>query len=202
MLAETKENSKPRARVLDENRIAEFVRVVLTCVEFAFDATQGGVVDKRPQQLVVAGARFVCARQQRVDDQKRRVGTNPLRRQAVTRRHRPSARPACSSARTTVVPTAMILARSRRARAIRCAVRGGISYGSSNGSSASSAGSPVEESPAACVSVANRTPRAFIIVSTLQSIAKPADGGSKATGGPAIGVQVSQSASECGTCAY
>src|SRR6058998_1938733 len=35
-----------------------------------------------------------------------------------------------------------------------------------------------------------------------QSSAKPADGGSKATGGPAIGVHTSHSASGTATCAY
>ena len=45
-------------------------------------------------------------------------------------------------------------------------------------------------------------PRARMAPSIAQSIAKPADGGSKAAGTPAIGVQTSHSASGVGTCAY
>ena len=56
--------------------------------------------------------------------------------------------------------------------------------------------------PAACVRVANSAPRARIAASVRQSSAKPADGGSNATGGPAIRVHTSQSASGTGTCAY
>src|SRR5882762_9247376 len=65
-------------------------------------------------------------------------------------------------------------------------------YGSAKGRSASSSGSPVEESPAACVIVPNRIFRALMDASMLQSRTNPAEGGSKATGGPAIDVQVSQ----------
>ena len=78
---------------------------------------------------------------------------------------------------------------------IAVAVVGGISYGSSNGRRASRASSPVDEIPAACVIVANSMPRARSAPSVRQSSANPADGGSNATGGPAIAVQSSQSAS-------
>jgi hypothetical protein len=52
----------------------------------------------------------------------------------------------------------------------------------------SSSGSPVEEMPAAWVRVAKRMPRERIKARLRQSSAKPAEGGSKATGAPAIGV--------------
>ena len=45
-------------------------------------------------------------------------------------------------------------------------------------------------------------PRAFRDPRKLQSRMKPADGGSKATGGPAMAVHTSQSASGVGTCEY
>jgi hypothetical protein len=51
-------------------------------------------------------------------------------------------------------------------------------YGSSNGSSRSRSGSPVDEIPAACVTVANTTPFDANAASSCQSSAKPADGGS------------------------
>ena len=60
----------------------------------------------------------------------------------------------------------------------------------------------MDEIPAAWVMVPKRIPRARMDASMLQSSANPADGGSNATGGPAIGVQVSQSASGVGTCEY
>ena len=56
--------------------------------------------------------------------------------------------------------------------------------------------------PAACVRVAKATPRRRSASSSCQSSTKPADGGSNATGGPAIGVHTSQSASGSATCAY
>ena len=62
---------------------------------------------------------------------------------------------ACSSARTTVVPMAMTRPPAARAASIAAAVMAGMRYGSSNGSRASSAGSPVDEMPAASVIVAN-----------------------------------------------
>ena len=54
--------------------------------------------------------------------------------------------------------------------------------------------------PAAWVSVAKTMPRACIAATLRQSIAKPAEGGSNATGGPAIGVHTSQRVSGAGTC--
>ena len=62
--------------------------------------------------------------------------------------------------------------------------------------------SPVEEMPAACVIVAKPMSRARSAAIICQSSAKPADGGSNATGGLAIGVHTSHSASGVGTCAY
>ena len=82
------------------------------------------------------------------------------------------------------------------------AVEEGMSYGSSNGSRWSNAVSPVEEIPAACVMVANSMPRVRIAESDCQSRMKPADGGSNATGGPAMTVHTSHSDSEVGMCAY
>ena len=77
-----------------------------------------------------------------------------------------------------------------------------MQYGSSNGSNPSSSESPVDEMPAAWVIVAKRTPREVIAATAFQSTMKPADGGSNATGGPAIGVQVSHSSSGDGRWAY
>ena len=74
--------------------------------------------------------------------------------------------------------------------------------GSSNGRRASSAGSPVDDRPAAWVSVAKPMPRRCKASSSCQSSTKPADGGSNATGGPAIRVHTSQSASGSARCAY
>jgi hypothetical protein len=85
-----------------------------------------------------------------------------------------------------------------RARRMSAAVEYGILYGSSKGNKASSCASPVEEMPAAWVSVANATPRRRSVVISCQSSTNPADGGSKATGGPAMRVQTSQSASADG----
>ena len=56
--------------------------------------------------------------------------------------------------------------------------------------------------PAASVMVANAMPRSRIARIDAQSSTKPADGGSNATGTPAIGVHTSHSASGAGTCAY
>ncbi len=75
-------------------------------------------------------------------------------------------------------------------------------YGSSNGRRRSSSPSPVEERPAACVTVANATPRPRIAARAPQSNAKPAEGASNAAGGPATAVHTSHSANGSGTCAY
>ena len=56
--------------------------------------------------------------------------------------------------------------------------------------------------PAACVMVANCTRRFVIDASASQVSTNPDDGGSNATGGPAIDVQVSHSASGSVRCAY
>ena len=61
---------------------------------------------------------------------------------------------------------------------------------------------PVEEMPAACVSVAKPISRRRQACSVRQSSAKEADGASNATGRAAILVQTSHSASGSGTCAY
>ena len=82
------------------------------------------------------------------------------------------------------------------------AVDAGIRYGSSSGSRASSAASPVDEMPAACVSVASAAPRSRSRCTVAQSSTKPADGGSNATGRLASRVHVDHIASGCGTCAY
>ena len=91
----------------------------------------------------------------------------------------------------------MILPPFDRVRAIARAVEAGTSYGSSKGSRLSSSESPVDEMPAACVIVAKPMLRARSAAIICQSSAKPADGGSKATGGLAIGVHTSHSASGC-----
>ena len=100
------------------------------------------------------------------------------------------------------MPIATILPPLARVRAMARAVETGTSYGSSNGSRLSSSASPVDEMPAACVIVANPMSRARRAAIVCQSSAKPADGGSKATGGLAIGVHTSHRASGVGTCAY
>ena len=74
------------------------------------------VVGEGAQQLVVAGAGLVRARDDRIDDAEQAGGADAVRSPALRRRGTiPSRRAACSSARTTVVPTAMI--RPPRARA-------------------------------------------------------------------------------------
>ena len=55
--------------------------------------------------------------------------------------------------------SALLAKRVSRILLARPAVERGMKYGSSNGSSASSRSSPVEEMPAACVIVASRAPR-------------------------------------------
>jgi hypothetical protein len=67
------------------------------------------------------------------------------------------------------------------------ATASGIRYGSSKGGPASSAEFSVEGMPAACVIVLKPTPCATS--DDAPSVMNPADGGSKAAGGPAIGVQ-------------
>ena len=71
----------------------------------------------------------------------------------------PSGMAAASSGRTTLVPIAMMRLPRSFARAICVAVRSGMRYGSSKGRRKSSAGSPVEETPGECVSVAKLTSR-------------------------------------------
>jgi hypothetical protein len=109
---------------------------------------------------------------------------------------------ACSSARTTLVPTAITRPPFVLARRIAVSVASGMKYGSSNGSLLSSSGSPVDEMPAATVIVANAIRRPRIARIESQSSAKLADGGSNAAGSPAIDDQTSHSASGVAMCAY
>ena len=170
--------------------------LVLKIVQFAVGAAEGPGGGKGAQQLVMAGSLLVRARQDRIDYAQARS----RHRFADWRRPRRRGRAACSNARTTVVPMATTRPPWILVRSIARAVDAGMRYGSSKGSSASSAGSPVDEIPAACVMVAKRMPRAIIAASSFQSSTNPAEGGSNATGGPAIGVHTSHSASGSGTC--
>ena len=85
----------------------------------------------------------VCPGKDRIDDAQRRVRADAL--VATPSPLRPAE---CSSARTTVVPTATMRPPLIRGRRMAEAVVAGMRYGSSNGRRASSAASPVDEMPA------------------------------------------------------
>ena len=150
---------------------------------------------KSTQQLVVAGARFVHARHDRIDAAQRRersrCGGSPSRA---------GPNGAVSDAPQVPAPARPLCRRQspdRRdpARSINAAVEGGMLYGSSSGSSRSSSVSPVDEMPAAWVRVAKAAPRARSTPIAVQSRINPADGASNATGRPANRVHDSQMAS-------
>ena len=122
-------------------------------------AAQDGLVGERVQQFVVTRARLVSAGEDRIDHTQPRVRAD---RAGARRRHPPRLRrkcaALCSSARTTVVPIATTRRPSQHARRNAARSPTGMRYGSSNGSMRSRSASPVEEMPAACVSVANSMP--------------------------------------------
>ena len=128
------------------------MRPVPQSLRFALHPTQHIVILKRTQQLVVAGARFVRAGHDRIDAAERSERTDalPALSRRLAGRFRQLARRA-SRARTTVVPIAMTRPPRLLQASINAAVEGGMSYGSSSGSSRSRSVSPVEEMPAAWV---------------------------------------------------
>lgn len=150
----------------------------------------------------MAFTRLVDARENRIDDANSRAPRDAPCRSAISRAHAPIGIGGClegaHDARADRNDAAAAELRPRDLN--RGMLRDG--YGSSKGRRESSAGSPVEETPAACVSVAKPTPRRRQAWSVRQSSAKPADGASNATGPAAIFVQTSQSTNGSGTCAY
>ena len=102
---------------------------------------------------------------------------------AAPARSAPS-RHAPSSARTTVVPTATTRPRHRRAPSTAATVSGGTSDSSGNGSAASSAGAPVDDSPAAWVTLATATPPLRSARSSEMRSTRPAEGISAASAPP------------------
>ena len=150
-------------------------------LELQVRVRQCGIVHERAQQLVVAAVGFVRAGQNRIHDTKRvacvmrwfaipsPARTRPLRQRVFRGPHDGRADGDDPSALQSDVAQAD-------------AVASGMRYGSSNGSRRSRSGSPVDERPAARVIVANPMPRSRIARDGAQSSAKPADGGSNATG--------------------
>src|SRR3954468_5333066 len=70
-------NRRDIARSLQENRIAELVCPVALVLEGGVDARQSGLVCECAQQLVVAGAALVRAREDGVDDSQPGRGADP-----------------------------------------------------------------------------------------------------------------------------
>src|SRR6516164_6878216 len=77
-------------RAFDENRIAEFVRPILIRVEFTYHLSQGGIVGKGAEQLVVAAARLVGSGKNRVNNPQLGSRANSLCSQILTRADEPS----------------------------------------------------------------------------------------------------------------
>ena len=71
-------------RAFDENRIAEFVRSILIRVEFTYHLSQGGIVGKGAEQLVVAAARLVGSGKNRVNNPQLGSRANSLCSQILT----------------------------------------------------------------------------------------------------------------------
>ena len=77
-------------RAFDENRIAEFVRSILVGVEFTYHLSQGGIVSKGAEQLVVAAAWLVGSGKNRVNNPQLGSRTDSLCSQIFTRPDEPS----------------------------------------------------------------------------------------------------------------
>ena len=101
-----------------------------------------------------------------------------------------------------MVPAATTLPPRARAWHTAAAVASGISYTSGSGSRASSAGSPVDDRPAACVSGHTAIPAARNARTRDAVRTRPADGISAAHGRAANGVWNAESASGDGRYAY
>ena len=97
------------------------------------------------------------------------------------------------------MPTATTRAPRPFASSTARTVASGTSYRSGNGSAASRAGSPVDESPAACVTAASPTPRARSASTTPNVSGRPAEGISIAQGREPNGVCTCHRASDPAT---
>ena len=69
--------------ILDQHRVSEFMRPIPTTIEMSGDTAQHRAVDERTQKFVVARAPLVRTRQDGINHTKRRVATNPLRRDSL-----------------------------------------------------------------------------------------------------------------------
>ena len=181
---------------LDKTRIAELVRLIIARNELVGGTAKGRVIDERAEQVVVTRTGFVRSRNNRIDNAKMRARTDALHGDPCTGTNRSAdqravfecAHDGCADRNNASTVVFRTVDGSR-------AVTAGIRYGSSNGNRRSSASSPVDEIPAACVMVTKSAPRVRIDANVFQSTMNPADGGSKANGAPATGVQTSHKTS-------
>src|SRR5215831_10147794 len=77
-------------RAFDEHRIAELVRLISIRVEFIYHLSQGGIVSKGAEQLVVAAAWLVGSGKNRVNNPQLGSRTYSLCSQVLTRPDEPS----------------------------------------------------------------------------------------------------------------
>ena len=179
-------------RLLDQHRVAELVRAEAVAVHHRCSPLQRRVRNERSQELEVTRSGFVGPGQQRVHDAEpiaprdAVVGNAPARGNAAVQRCRMLERAHDRRADRDDATLRMLRSLDRASRRRRDRIR------LIQGKPRIEEGSPVDDRPAACVSVAKRTPRSRRRPSVRQSMTKPADGGSIATGGPAIGVCTSQ----------
>ena len=189
--------------LLDEDRIAELVGEIAARFELRARAPQRS---RRWQRRAADRSGCCPARACRRGSRARReAGSSP--RSAWWRRRRRRGR--CRHARPRLRARARPWSRPRR-----CVRRRWLSDGSRRrppresstarrtAAARSSSVSPVDEIPAAWVSVTNPMPRSRSARIDAQSSAKPADGGSNAAGTLAIGVHTSHNSSGAATCAY
>ena len=155
------------------------------------------------QQVEVALAGLMDAGEHAVDDTgpELAIDAQPVTPSPARSRPPPSSA-APSSARTTVVPTATTRPPAARVCATAATVSAGMSKRSGSGRAASSAGSPVEERPAAWVTAASLTPRRRASRSTRQVSGRPAEGASDAHGREAYAVCTCHSARGARTYEY
>src|SRR5882724_412696 len=165
--------------VQHQPRVAELVGQVTGVLSVGAGAREQLRGRESVQQREVAGGGLVHAGEQAIDD----AGPVPRADQQV------------GLASTLDQRAAMLRAPSAWAWAAALAVAAGTSKRSGSGSAASSMGSPVAESPAACVTRANCTPRARSFSNTSQRSGRPADGISTAQGREAYGTWTFQSSS-------
>src|SRR6266568_1432851 len=143
-------------------------------VEFDIRALQHVFIRKRTQQPVMTRARLVDSREQRIDHAQAAGRVDALCGKALSSTHES-------------IPRSGMLERTHDG----CADR----------DDPPALRSRALDRPCSGVRDAVRLIERQAAID-LQSSAKPADGGSKATGGPAIGVHTFHSASGAGTCAY